>query len=261
MSKVQFMSHHVQDMYVNAISKHFSVELWDLSKLYQIKEDTALAGVVVIKSLDDLDEKLKGLQKKCKVTVVTNIQPRDLTLIYQTLKANDIIIVGIVKDTIAISLEERGNKRFAKYFDIRNKILTYFPFLRKLVKRNRVKNSKYDYLLAGANYYPSYTNHFLRIHQIKYDEYLHAKKSSNIIGEKYILFLDSSPTTHPMYCNLTNSLNHSDYMRFMLTYLDKVEKDTGLKVVVSAHPKGHYDKEEWGGEKNLHWEYRGPNTS
>lgn len=249
MTKVQFMNHHVQDMYVKAISEKFVVELWDLSKIYCVKEESTLPDIVEVKSLDDLNSKLSKMKKLCNITVITNIQPRDLSLIYATLKQNDVTIVGIVKDTIAISLEKRGHMKYIKYYDAKTKILTVFPFLRKIVSRNRIKASKYDYLLAGANYYPSQTNHFLRIHQIKYDEYLHAKESTNIVGCKYILLLDSSPTTHPMYCHQSNSPSHEEYMKQMLSHIEKVEKDTGLKIVISVHPKGHYESKEWGGRK------------
>lgn len=246
MTKVHFMNHHIQDMYVKAISDKYTVELWDLSKIYGEREKSILPDIVEINSLDILNRKLFEIRDKVNITVITNIQPRDLTLIYDTLKQNDVTIVGIVKDTIAISLEERGHKKYVKYYDVKTKILTFFPFLRKIVSRNRIKVSKYDYLLAGANYYPSQTNRFLRIHQIKYDEYLQAKDSTNIVGGKYILLLDSSPTTHPMYCNQSNSPRHTEYMKQMLMHLDRVEKDTGLKIVISVHPKGHYDRKEWG---------------
>lgn len=240
------MKHHLQDMYVSPISNEYDTELWDLSKIYNIKEDTTLSGIKVIGSLCQLKEELLGLQKEYKIIAITNIQIKDLDIIYPVLKENNVVIVGLLKDTICVSLEERGRFKYVRYYDLKSQILTYLPFLRKLVKRNRGGIYKYDYLLAGANYYPNYTNNFLRIHQIKYDEYLHAQDSSNIIAGKYILYIGSAPTSHPMYCGAKNSLNHQEYMNTLCSYLDKVEKSTGLKIVISAHPKGKYNKEEWG---------------
>lgn len=241
------MKHHIQDLYIEAVSRMFSTELWDLSKIYDIKEKSTLNGINLINSIDQFDKNLLTLSKCYKVIAVTNIQIRDLDIIYPTLKKNKVVIVGLLKDTICVSLEERGRFRYVKYFDTKSKILTYLPFLRKIVKRNRGGIYQYDYLMAGFNYYPKITKEFLRIHQIKYDEYLQAKESENVIEEKYILYLGSAPTTHPMYCGAHNSLDHKKYMNSICSYLDCVENSTGLRVVISGHPKGVYNKDEWGG--------------
>lgn len=249
MSKVQFMWNHVQDLYVEPISEKFPTELWDLSKIYGIKEETKLTNVEVIKTLNQLDEKLTELKKTHNVCVVTNIQYADLGVVYSTLKKHGVVIVGIVKDTIGTILLQRGRKKYFKYLSFRSKVFALFPSLQQKLRELKYGKNQFDYLMAGANYYPNQTKHFLKIHQIKYDEYLRAKASENIIEGKYILFVDAGATTHPMYLNKRNSLSHKDYLKNMCAYFDKVERDTGCKVVISAHPKGHYTEEDWGGRK------------
>ena len=249
MTKVQFMWNHVQDLYIEPISERFSTELWDLSKIFQIKEETLLPNVKVILSLGQLDKELKELGKNYNICVVTNIQYADLGVVYSVLKSNKVTIVGIVKDTHGTALLRRGRLKFFKYLDLRGKCFALFPSIQQKLREIKYGRNQYDYSLAAANYYPSQTKHFIKIHQIKYDEYLRAKQSENIINERYILFVDSGPTVHPMYLNKKNSLSHTDYLKKMCSYFDMVESYTGFKIVISVHPKGHYTEEEWGGRK------------
>ena len=249
MTKVQFMWNHVQDLYVDPISEQFSTELWDLSKIYNIKEVTVLSNVKVIKSLEQLDNNLKEIGIKDKVCVVTNIQYADLGTIYSVLKKNKVIIVGIVKDTHGTALLQRGRLKYFRYLDYRGRIFSIFPSLQQRLRELKYGKNPYDYSMAGANYYPSQAKHFLKIHQIKYDEYLRAKESENIIKNKYILFVDAGPTVHPMYLNKKNSLSHELYLKKMCSYFDMIETNTNCEVVISGHPKGQYTEKEWNGRK------------
>lgn len=249
MTKVQFMWNHVQDLYVEAISNVYPTELWDLSKIYNIKEETVLPDVKVVLSLDQLDKDLKEQGAKYNLCVITNIQYSDLGVIYSILKKNNVTIVGIVKDTIGTSLLQRGRMKFFKYLDLRGKCFAIFPSIQQKLRELKYGRNQFDYCMACANYYPSQAKHFFKIHQIKYDEYLRAKVSEDIIGDKYVLFVDAGPTVHPMYLNKKNSLSHKSYVEKMRNYFDKIESDTGYRVVISAHPKGHYTEDEWGGRK------------
>lgn len=249
MSKIQFMWNHVQDLYVEPISERFSTELWDLSKIYGIKEETVLQNVNVLYTLEQLDSNLKEIGKKNRICVVTNILYSDLGVIYSVLKKNNVIIVGISKDTIGTSLLQRGRLRYFKYLDLRGKVFSVFPSLQLKLRELKYGKNQFDYSMACANYYPSQAKHFCKIHQIKYDEFLRAKESERIIHNRYILFVDSGPTVHPMYLNMVNSLSHRSYLQTMCSYFDKVESDTGYEIVISGHPKGHYTEDEWGGRK------------
>lgn len=249
MTKIQFMWNHVQDLYVEPISERFSTELWDLSKIYDIKEETVLTNVKVIPSLDRLDCELKEIRKNNKIIVVTNILYSDLGTIYSVLKQNDVTIVGILKDTIGTSLLQRGRLKYFKYLGLRGKVFAFFPSLQLKLRELKYGKNQFDYSMACANYYPSQTKHFLKIHQIKYDEFLRAKESERLIKNNYILFVDSGPTVHPMYLDRVNSLSHKSYLQKMCSYFEKIESDTSCKVVISGHPKGHYTEDEWGGRK------------
>lgn len=249
MTKVQFMWNHVQDLYVAPISKCYPTELWDLSKIYNVKEETVLSNIKVVLSLGQLDKELEKQRNNYKLCVVTNIQYSDLGVIYNILKKNNVTIVGIVKDTIGTSLLQRGRLRFFKYLDLRGKCFAIFPSIQQKLREIKYGKNQFDYCMACANYYPSQAKHFLKIHQIKYDEYLRAKESENIIKNNYILFVDAGPTVHPMYLNKNNSLSHELYLKKMCSYFDRIESNTNCEVVISGHPKGQYTEKEWNGRK------------
>lgn len=68
--------------------------------------------------------------------------------------------------------------------------------------------------------------------------------------ENYIVFLDQALADHPDYFlpkNIKAGISHpvtaDNYFASMRCFLDKLEKQTGMKVVVAAHTKASYDPE------------------
>lgn len=252
LTNIQFMLHHVNDMYVDEISSEFFVEMWDLSHIYGVYDESNFSGALKIESISQFSEGLLKFKNDFRVLVITNILNAKLKLIYTILKKYDIPIICISKDSFAASLEKRGKLRYLRYFrkeEQLRSILKATPILKHILEKRSVRGLPYDYLMGGSNYYPEQSRCFLRIHQIKYDEFLRAKTCDSIVKGKYLLYVGSAPTTHPMYCNKSNSLNHEDYMCAMRSYFEKVEKDIGLEIVISGHPKGRYLAKDWGGRK------------
>jgi len=104
---------------------------------------------------------------------------------------------------------------------------------------------KYDYLLANGNFYPEYTRHFVKIHHVKYDEYLQSKSLPPLLDGPYAVFLDTAATTHPFY-NLKRhagkrKVDTQGYIDRLNRFFDQVEKEHNLPVIIAAGVRHHFD--------------------
>ena len=258
LTNIPFMKHHYRDMYVEEISKKYIVDLWDLSILYNssyiqqgISDFNEAKKIDTITSFENL---IKETLSSYVPIVITNILNRNLGKVYNILKKYNIPIVCINKESFATSLEYRGKIHYLRYFDLRSQLSSIghsLPIVSTILEKRTLGKFQYDYLIGGHNYFPVQSKRFLKIHQIKYDEYLKASLSEDIIKKKYILYIGSAPSSHPAYIGKPNTLNHKEYLKTLNTYLRKVEEDTGLEVVISGHPKGSYNEEEFGNRQIL----------
>jgi hypothetical protein len=87
----------------------------------------------------------------------------------------------------------------------------------------------------------------IRAHSFDYDLFLGEISSSPspIFKEPYAVFLDEYAPFHPDY-QLLLSKPHVlplDYYPDLNRYFDRFEANSGLKVVIAAHPKADYDRE------------------
>lgn len=256
LTNIPFMKHHYRDMYVEEISKKYLVDLWDLSVLYNSSYlQQGISDFNDAKKIDTItsfENSIKETISRYVPIVITNILNRNLGKIYSILKKYNIPIVCINKESFATSLEYRGKIHYLRYFDLRSQLSSIghsLPIVSTILEKRVLGRYRYDYLIGGHNYFPVQSKRFLKIHQIKYDEYLKASLSENIIKKKYILYIGSAPSSHPAYIGKPNTLNHKEYLQTLNTYLRKVEEDTGLEVVISGHPKGSYNEEEFGNRR------------
>jgi hypothetical protein len=89
----------------------------------------------------------------------------------------------------------------------------------------------------------SYNTEVVWIHTLDYDIYLDDKES--VQGEtKMAVFLDMYLPFHPDYIHTGTSppLTPDEYYPFLCKFFNYVEEELGLKVVIAAHPRSHYDK-------------------
>jgi len=256
MTKVLFLTNipmirqHRIDMYVDAIAKHFDVELWDLSQIYGNNEilNEMVQECIKIKDIYLFSEKLKEIKLDNEVFVITNILLHNLKLIYPILHRLNIPIININKDSSAAWMYSRGAichikmvglKKFAKAF------IHYNPILRRLLSYYRNGNVKYDFQLASYNFYPEDSRCFVKIHNIKYDEFRASQNEQSIISGDYILFIDAALADHPMFSKFKNGLNRSKYLTQLNQYFAELENKYGMPVVISAHPKSNYSQEDF----------------
>jgi len=237
MTCIPMIQQHLADLYVESIAKSHPVLLWDLSGLYNRDEQVShrVENCLRIQSLEELDQELSRVTKPA--LIVTNIMFYSLKRIYATVKKHDIPIANITKEGLAYHLFESNWRSL----DIRYGFMDAAKTLaRKIGPIRRTINwvingpVKYDYLLANGNFYPEYTRHFVKIHHVKYDEYLQSKSLPPLLDGPYAVFLDTAATTHPFY-NLKRhagkrKVDTQGYIDRLNRFFDQVEKEHNLPV-------------------------------
>jgi len=250
-TRISFIKQHLTDLYVQSIAKAFEVELWDLSRLYNRTEvvSDAVEGSRVFESFAEFDQALADLHGDA--LIITNIMFNHLKKVYPVIKRHDLDLVNITKEGLTSHLFYRGFqslvaseslKEVAKYF------LNNVGVLRWLFNRLTNGQARYDYLLATNNFFPEYARHFVKIHHVKYDEFLQNRGCEPVVEKPYALFLDSGVTSHPMFNKTKNqNLDATEYLEQLNRLFDFVESHHGLKVIVSAHPKSEFPEGALGG--------------
>lgn len=252
MTSIPFMKQHITDMYITEIGEKYLTDMWDLSPLYECKDvvENIFSDVKKIQTIDEFEVALEKEVKAHEIVVITNILNAYLGRIIGNLQKWSIPIVCINKESFNTWLFEKGTFRYRKYFRRKAQLQAlaiHFPLTRYILNMRQFGKYKYDYLLASQNYYKMQSHNFIKIHHIKYDEFLMASNATRTIEGKYLLFIDAGPSTHPAFINRINTLDHNNYLRRINNYFEFIEKETGLPIVISAHPKSKYNKDDFGG--------------
>lgn len=79
------------------------------------------------------------------------------------------------------------------------------------------------------------------------ETYLEVKDLPRLFDQKYIVFLDIMLPSHPDVQRLkVKTIAESIYYLKLRKFFDKLEAETGYKVVIAAHPKSKYINNEFG---------------
>ncbi|MDC1418128.1 hypothetical protein N8264_03615 [Candidatus Thioglobus sp.] len=116
----------------------------------------------------------------------------------------------------------------------------------KYINKNLFNNNKEccDIRVCSGSSSPRNNNEFeIRSHSFDFDIYLE-EKSKKINSKESIVFLDNGMTSHPDFkkMGVTPYCSESAYFPLLRAFFTKVEKQTGLQVIVSVHPRLIFDK-------------------
>lgn len=254
LTNVPFIRQHRIDMYVDAISEFFEISMWDLSLAYSNKDIVKEKEInsVVIHSLTEFSDKL-SVEVSCgRVVIITGILIRNLKRIFPIINKLGVPIVNINKESFAAWMGDVGYMSQMWNGSIKSFIkalLVYNTFSRKVRNFLFYNGIKYDYLLSSYNFNPEESKQFVKIHHIKYDEYLTAKLQPSIIEGDYILFIDAALADHPMYTGHHNKIDRALYLSQINNYFNLLENKYKMKVVISAHPKSMYKSDDFMGRE------------
>jgi hypothetical protein len=84
----------------------------------------------------------------------------------------------------------------------------------------------------------------INVNTVDYDNFLLHKDLPSVHTEKYIVFLDQYLPYHPdaSYFNI-KTVEPEPYFKELNAFFDRIELETGLKVIIAAHPKAERYKE------------------
>ena len=116
----------------------------------------------------------------------------------------------------------------------------------RYLNNNFFKNKKECYdikVCSGSNSQCNNGEFEIRSHSFDYDIYLQ-EKNKKLKTKDYIVFLDNGMTDHPDYekLGIAPYCTDSDYFPLLRSFFNKVEKQTGLQIIVAVHPRLNIDK-------------------
>lgn len=240
--------------------KGFDIEVWDVSKIfnrrvakiYSPPDFFSFSGLKAFEWEKELNKAILNLDKRDLIVLFDIYGTRDLRFhkVISKSRANYAVFMG---EAMPYFRELKFVQRFRAYF-LKVLKLGFFNSIRLL--NNRFKSFKIKdikpakFVFAGGrkslrkNHLVSGETKIIWAHSLDYDLYLKDKK--NKMKERNIaVFLDEYMPFHPI--NITwgyknGIVNPNEYFSNLNKFFDKVEKETGLKVVIAAHPRSDYEK-------------------
>lgn len=236
----------------------FSVEYWDLTKIYF--PDEAFVGEVerrYVRKIENYAELKKMLSaqdiKRCFFVVMVTLDGRVIKL-HRLLTKNNCYLIffartGLPLDYTNESLLKKLLKYYRKYLNIDKIKQTYLYQLAKFYQRTGlIKN--YDFVFAAGVADASQYNGRSRVVALNhpdYDNYLGVKnKADRIIKSEYCVFLDDNLVYDTDYKIFNMQIEPASYFKSLCSFFDRLEKRHHLKVVIAAHYKAEYQGPEFG---------------
>ncbi|OGX34858.1 MAG: hypothetical protein A3I43_03550 [Omnitrophica WOR_2 bacterium RIFCSPLOWO2_02_FULL_50_19] len=138
-------------------------------------------------------------------------------------------------------------------FKSRVKKFTFKKLARKIVETNPLRYlsvTPADIILTAGekfNTVGSLVNRkseVLWAHNFDYDAYLSIRDLHGASDPKVGVFLDEYFPYHPDFVNVGVkwTMTHDEYYPLLCRFFDYLERKSGVKIIIAAHPRSHYEK-------------------
>lgn len=223
------------------LKDYYPYEVWDVSEIYGQKGTVKnIDEACAVDTIEEFEKRLSECVKEQKTVIITNMVERPWKKIANIAKKYGVPVICTQKNSFYDMLESMASCDLSIKMPLRHRIggiIRGNRITRTLYNKVKKADVKYDYLVGSYNTKPETTKKFVKSHNVKYDEYLSNKDSTNIIGEKYILFIDCALCYHPIDFDKSDpNFNVDHYIRQLNHYFDLVEQKYGMPVVISLHP-------------------------
>lgn len=243
------------------ITNGFAVEVWDLTLL--LHPDIA-EGYTVPDPIDfDRQRKYGAFADVCSaiaagvnlfvVAIIGYSYKSDR--VFRQLNKHKIPYAINMSNSIPTPYDRRDTKndllfRFLNSKDKKDKLLNM------LYRRFFINNYRPGFILAGGQEsvkdWSHSTTEIVWTHALDYD-YMFAKASSSDISGDSVVFLDIFAPFHPDFLirGEKSPFKVDKYYSQVCEFFTEVERDTGLEVIIAAHPRADYSDKEYlfGGRK------------
>lgn len=223
------------------LREYYPHEVWDLSGIYDKKGTVKnINEAIPIDTLAEFEEKLAENVNEQKVVIITNMIERSWKKIDWIAKKYHVPVVSTQKNNFIDLLQSKVASDMSISVPIRKRLgclIKKYKLTRYWYNKAKNADIKYDYLISAYNSKPETVKNFVRAHNVKYDEYLANLNSEDIIGGKYILFIDCSLCYHPIDYNKPDpNFRVEHYLDQLNRYFDLIEQKYKAPVVISLHP-------------------------
>lgn len=241
------------------LKDYYPYEVWDLSPIFdKVGTVKNIKEAVSINSIEDFEKRLADCVKIENTLIITNMVEMPWKKLAPIAKKYGVKVISTQKNNFTDILYSHLAFDFSIKMPLKTRIkciIQKFRISRTLLNVIKKKNVRYDYQISAYNSKPETVKHFIRTHNVKYDEYLANFNSENIIGGKYILFIDSSVCYHPIdYKEFDPNFDKEHYLKQLNSYFDLIEKKYNLSVIIALHPVSInvLSSEDFGGRKILY---------
>lgn len=246
-------------MCFNYLKDYYPYEVWDVSEIYDKKGTVkSIDEAVPIDTLDRFEHRLSENVKEQKVVIITNMVEKAWKKLTPIAKKYCVPVICTQKNNFIDMLQTKVATDLSISIPLRNRVgclVRKYRITRYLYSKVKKADVRYDYLVSACNFKPETVKHFVRAHNVKYDEYLANVNSENIIGTKYILFIDCALCYHPIDYNKPDpDFNVEHYLYQLNQYFDLIEEKYKIPVVISLHPVSYkiLTSEKLGGRRILY---------
>ena len=235
----------------------FNVEVWDLSNIlnprltknYQPPDPIDWPGCNIFNDKKVALQKIRNLPSDTIIINLISYSPKSY-YVYRAISASQAeyaVHMSNAMPPIRISKKERIFSYLKKPSKVMSRKLVNYGFYHLPFTWMGVKPA--SLILAGGEeclVYPhpiDKSTEILWAHTLDYDLYL---KERNIpsIERPIAVFLDEYLPFHPdyTYAGIQPFITPDSYYPLLNRFFSLVERELGLKVVIAAHPRSHYEK-------------------
>lgn len=234
---------------------HIKVEVWDLHRIQH--DSSSEANVICLPEGGRIISTYKELMNQLNLEIKNNIAvieciPRDWRnrKIFKFLSENNIPMIRIecYGNTPTVSNWKFKLQRisFKNLGALLNKKIIYI-LTRMYYKTNHIKPR--DFIFSSNSFNRTIAYNHPDYEKWKFDS------ATRIIDKDYLVFSDVYFPLHPdisyyykKYIT-NNNISPAMYYKKMNKLFDTVEKQTGLPVIIAAHPKSNYNGDEFNGRQ------------
>lgn len=247
----------------------FSVQVFDVSRLIKGKalqlcpvidalEDTNIHKFDNYSSLDEMVRKFAG--SSIFIDYIMGLAPVDFWTekIYRILGRNRarycVISAGAIPEMFTSHIFGDVVRRFLYDLSLAANPLTLFNFLAKKIisvltshvriypTPDMIFGGKSDVLERYRTKYRMAPDKIIPIHSIDHDTFLdYCAQGGSVIKNNTCIFLDEAATHHSDFALLNiKPIEEKSYFVSMNRLFDKIEIETGLTLIIAAHPRSDY---------------------
>lgn len=243
------------DLYFEALlQNNIQVDYLDLTSMFFPDKLTAdefgFGGTVKINSYKQLEDYLKGQDNGNTLYISIMTFERRVFKLFRLFTKLDLKLGVFSRGVFPSGTEPDKKSKIARVIKTLSfgRIAEFAANKRTLLAKRMGFIKPYDYIFKAGKYgyfglgIGSETDYekakIIEVNTVDYDKFLLHREQPSVKTDEYIVFLDQYLPYHPdaSYLNI-KTVEPEPYFKEVNDFFDRLEKQTGMKVVIAAHPK------------------------